>query len=128
MMRIGFIVPGGLANHSGGFLYDRMLVEHLRRPGAHVDVIPLKWGSYPGDLLRGLFNASHRGFDPSSLDVLLEDELSHPRLLSFNRSLRREAGLPIISVVHHLRSSEPGPSWITSVVLRAYSVNLRVCF
>lgn len=118
MMRIGFIVPGSLDNHSGGFLYDRMLVEHLRRLGMDVDVFPFRWASYPVDLLRNLSRPSHREFDPMTLDVLLEDELSHAGLLSFNRRLRRQAGLPIIAVVHHLRSSEARPTWINDVYRR----------
>ena len=31
---------------SGGFLYDRKLVEHLQQRGHEVTVIPLSWRSY----------------------------------------------------------------------------------
>ncbi|MDQ1239615.1 MAG: hypothetical protein QG577_1801, partial [Thermodesulfobacteriota bacterium] len=34
------------------------------------------------------------------------DELNHPSLFMLNKRLRKAAGCPIISIVHHLRSSE----------------------
>lgn len=117
-MRLGFIIPGSLGNQSGGFLYDRMLVEHLRSRGCRVEVLPVRWGSYAGDLLRNVPRRLPPGFDPGSLDLLLEDELSHPALLSFNRWVRRELDLPIVSVVHHLRSSEAWPACIHAVYRR----------
>jgi glycosyltransferase involved in cell wall biosynthesis len=117
-MQIGFVVPGGLNRRSGGFLYDRMLVQSLRERGWTVDVIPLDWGSYPADLFRNFSRASRPSFDPAALDVLLEDELSHPALLALNRRLRRQADLPIVAVVHHLRSSEARPAWINALYRR----------
>jgi len=118
MMRLGFIVPGGLDHLSGGFLYDRMLVKHLRASGWQVEVLPFHWGSYVGDLLQNLPRTSRGGFDPVSLDLLLEDELSHPALLAFNRRLRRETDVPIIAIVHHLRSSEARPAWMNALYRR----------
>lgn len=105
-MRAGFIVPGSLDNRSGGFLYDRKLVHGLRSRGWRIDVIPVEWGSYVGDLLRNVPLGRRPPFDPQRLDLLLEDELCHPTLLSLNHKIRRETEIPIITVVHHLRSSE----------------------
>lgn len=123
-MRLGFIVPDGLDHLSGGFLYDRMLVKHLRASGWQVDVVPFHWGSYAGDLMRNLPLGSHPVLDPGPLDVLLEDELSHPALLAFNRQLRREADIPIIAVVHHLRSSEARPAWMNALYRRVEKLYL----
>lgn len=117
-MQLGFVVPGSLARQSGGLLYDRMLVEHLRRRGWQVDIIPFPWGSYAGDLLHNIPRKAPPGFDPASIDLLLEDELSHPGLLSFNRWIRRETDLPIITVVHHLRSSEARSVWLNAFYRR----------
>jgi glycosyltransferase involved in cell wall biosynthesis len=124
LMHIGFVVPAGLEKHSGGFLYDRMLVDHLRGRGCRVDVLPIEWGSYPGDLLRNFSRMLNGSFDPRSLDVLLEDELSHPTLLAFNRGIHRQAGPPIIAVVHHLRSSEPRQDRINALYRRIEAVFL----
>jgi glycosyltransferase involved in cell wall biosynthesis len=43
------------------------------------------------------------------VDVLLEDELNHPSLFWNNRRL--PGATPVISIVHHLRSSESRPGW-----------------
>ena len=42
-MRIGLVIYGDLSTASGGFLYDRMLVEAFRRAGDTVDVISFPW-------------------------------------------------------------------------------------
>lgn len=105
-MRIGLIIYGSLDTLSGGYLYDRRLVEYLRAQGDEVEVISQHWGSYPARLARnfepGLFNR----LAGLRLDILLEDELNHPSLLLANRRLRGRAGYPILSVVHHLLSDE----------------------
>ncbi len=114
-MRTGLILYGSLDGSSGGYLYDRMLVEHLRRAGDRVELLSLPWRNYArhmGDnfsasLLRRLEQAL------DGLDLLLQDELNHPSLFLLNRRLkaRRGAGLPVIAIVHHLRSSEARPAW-----------------
>ena len=45
-MRLGLILYGNLTMQSGGFLYDRLLVEHLRRRGHEVQEISLPWRHY----------------------------------------------------------------------------------
>ena len=40
------MIYGSLETISGGYLYDRMLVEHLRGQGDQVEVISLPWRSY----------------------------------------------------------------------------------
>jgi glycosyltransferase involved in cell wall biosynthesis len=44
----------------------------------------------------------------SRFDVILQDELNHPSLFILNRLLKRRVDVPIVSIVHHLRSREPG--------------------
>src|SRR5690606_8282686 len=39
------------------------------------------------------------------------DELNHPSLFWLNRRLHGKVSYPIISIVHHLRSSEARPRW-----------------
>jgi glycosyltransferase involved in cell wall biosynthesis len=45
------------------------------------------------------------------MDILLQDELNHPSLFQLNCSLSRNAEFKIISIVHHLRSSEVHTNW-----------------
>src|SRR5215211_4393478 len=102
-MRIGLVIYGSLDTLSGGYLYDRKLVEYLRRQGDSVDVISLPWRNYAAHLADNL-----RFKLPENLDILIQDELNHPSLIVANRG---KHPYPIISLVHHLRCSELRPKW-----------------
>ena len=101
-MRLGLMIYGGLDTPTGGYLYDRMLVRHLRSRGDNVEVISIP--SRPP--VAGLID----NFDPRLLrrmlaidaDAILQDELSHPSLCLLNERFRRSSVVPIISIVHHL--------------------------
>jgi glycosyltransferase involved in cell wall biosynthesis len=103
-MRLGFVVYGSLSEHSGGFRYDRKLVEGLRTRGHDVSVIGLPWDRYAKSLCHNLADLESR---LSGFDAVLEDHLCHPSLLRANRTL----DVPVVAVVHHLRSSEPRAAW-----------------
>ena len=102
-MRLGLVVYGSLDTLSGGYLYDRKLVEYLRAQGDRVEIISLPWRNYAAHLSDNL-----RFKLPPDLDVLIQDELNHPSLVLANRQKHR---YPIISLVHHLRCSELRPPW-----------------
>lgn len=102
-MRIGLIIYGSLDTLSGGYLYDRKLVEYLRSQGDTVEVISLPWRNYAAHL-----TDNFRFRLPSNLDVLIQDELNHPSLVFANRGRHP---YPIVSLVHHLRCSELRPKW-----------------
>ena len=106
-MKVSLIIYGSLDTLSGGYLYDRKLVEYLREQGDSVEVISLKWRNYPSHLTD---NLSFRL--PAGLDVLVQDELNHPSLLFANRAPHH---FPIISLVHHLRCSEQRPAWQNAI-------------
>ncbi len=110
-MRVGLIIYGDLHNISGGYIYDRKLVEHLRRKGDHVEVISLPWRVYFRHLGDNLSRRLRRRLCSASLDILLEDELNHPSLFWINRWLTEKISYPIMSLVHHLRCSEHRPAW-----------------
>ncbi|MDZ5812468.1 glycosyltransferase family 4 protein [Halorubrum sp. AD140] len=101
-MRVGFALYGSLDERSGGFRYDRKLVEGLRRAGDDVAVVELPWRTYPRGLLDNA-SPSLRERLRVDVDVMLQDELAHPSLFLANRDLP----YPTVSVVHHLRASEP---------------------
>ena len=46
-MRILWVVYGSLDRLSGGNLYDRLVVDHLRAHGAQVEVLGLPQPPYP---------------------------------------------------------------------------------
>ena len=108
-MRVGLVVYGSLDVLSGGNLYDQKLVEVLRARDHHVDVLSIPGGSYAWNLAWNLSRSLRRRIVSGRYDVLLEDELCHPSLFHSNRVLRTPAR--VVSIVHHLRSSEDRPRW-----------------
>jgi glycosyltransferase involved in cell wall biosynthesis len=102
-MKIGLIIYGSLNTLSGGYLYDRKLVEYLRSEGDSVEIISLPWRTYAAHLTDNLHFRL-----PTNLDILIQDELNHPSLIVANW---KKHPYPVISLVHHLRSSELRVAW-----------------
>jgi glycosyltransferase involved in cell wall biosynthesis len=114
-MRVGLILNGSLNTISGSHFYDRQLVEYLRRCGDTVEVFSLPPRSYLRCLTDNVVTDWHKTIEAAQLDVLLQDDASHPALLTLNRKLRGRAAYPIISIVHRLCSGEtdsPLHRWI----------------
>lgn len=105
--------PGHL---SGGYLYDRRLVETLERAGDTVRVIGIPWRNYGRHLTDGFSRGLRRELKAADVDVMLRDELNHPSLWRVNGAVRGR--WPIVSIVHHLRISEKRAGWKN----RAYAV------
>ncbi len=102
-MKIGLVIYGSIDTLSGGYMYDRMMVEYLRSQGDTVEIISLPWRNYAAHL------TDNFSFElPPNLDILIQDELNHPSLIGANRG---KHPYPIISLVHHLRCSELRPKW-----------------
>jgi glycosyltransferase involved in cell wall biosynthesis len=110
-VRLGLIIYGSLDTLTGGYLYDRMLVEHMRQQGDIVEVISLPWRTYAHHLGDNVSGELWRRLSQAPVDVLLQDELNHPSLVWLNRRLRRVCRYPIVTIVHLLRCSEPRPVW-----------------
>jgi glycosyltransferase involved in cell wall biosynthesis len=109
-MRVAWVVDGRLDQLSGGYLYDRLIVDHLRRSGTEVTVLSLPTGRYASRLARGIPAELAERVAAASPEILVEDELSHPALLRADRQLRQALPrLTRVGLVHHLRSSEPRP-------------------
>ena len=110
-MKIGLIIYGRLTTISGGYLYDRQLVEHLEAAGDEVDIVSLPWAGYGRSLLHNFWFALAEQLRTADFDLLLQDELNHPSLFWLNQRLRGQISYPIVSIVHHLRCSEQRPNW-----------------
>ena len=118
-MKIGFVIYGSLDTVSGGYLYDRKLVEYLRAQGDTVKIISLPWRNYGAHLMDNfrfrLWSqpARWRIFREQAprlqnLDIVIQDELNHPSLIRANAG---KHPYPVVSLVHHLRCSELRPHW-----------------
>ena len=104
-MKLALVIYGSLEAVSGGYLYDRKLVEYLRAQGDTVEIISLPWRNYAAHLTDNFwFRLPTR----QNFDILIQDELNHPSLISANLS---KHPYPVISLVHHLRCSELRPPW-----------------
>ncbi|MBN1382136.1 MAG: glycosyltransferase family 4 protein [Deltaproteobacteria bacterium] len=109
-MRIALILYGDPHRMTGGFLYDRMLTEYLRRQGDTVEIISLPWLRYGRALFpraESLVESRLADFSP---EMLLVDELCHPSLFRSCEKIKCSLHCPMIAIVHHLRSCEDHPA------------------
>lgn len=114
-LKIGLVIYGSLDILTGGFLYDKKLVNHFRAEGHEVRVFSLPWRSYTSHLSDNFSSDFFSSLCSADLDILIQDELNHPSLVWLNRKLKRNIRYPVISVVHHLRCSELRPKVINNV-------------
>jgi glycosyltransferase involved in cell wall biosynthesis len=119
-MNIGLVIYGSMDTVSGGYLYDRKLVAYLRSCGDVVQVISVPPGRYFSYLLD---NLSFRL--PADLDLLIEDELVHASVLAANSDVNRPPGIPLVSLVHNLHSSERRPAWQNAFYRQVERLHLR---
>jgi glycosyltransferase involved in cell wall biosynthesis len=106
-MHIALVIYGSLDQTSGGYLYDRKLVEYLQKRGDTVTILSLPRRSYGASLLQ---NWKASAFDYSQFDLVIQDELLHPSLFWANPLY--QAGPPMLALVHHLRISESHPAFL----------------
>ncbi len=114
-MRLGLIIYGSLETVSGGYLYDRKLVDFLQAQGDRVEIVSLPWRNYASHLGDNLSTALYRRLKALQVDVLLQDELNHPSLAWLNTRLKADLRCPIVTIVHHLRCSEQRPAWLNRI-------------
>lgn len=124
-MKIGLIIYGTLDQVSGGYLYDRMLTDHLRKRGVTIEIISLPLRSYVRHLTDNFSITLPHTLQAKGIDLLLQDELNHPSLFCVNRRVRKTLQRPIVGIVHHLRSSEARPAWQNSLYRRTEKLYLE---
>ena len=123
LMNVGLIIYGRLETLTGGYIYDRMLVEHLRRCGHRIDIISLPHRQYPRLLFDNLSNRLFGKLAAADFDLLLQDELNHPSLFRMNYRLRKTTDPPIVAIVHQVRCRQPRSGLLNSlyeIVERTY--------
>ncbi len=111
-MHVGLVISGDLETLTGGTLYDRILVDDLRRRGHRVTVCPLPAGQGYTRRLAANFSRSLAGsVRRAAPDILIEDGLCHPALFLQNKRLRAVVKGPIVALLHQVLSSQPRPNW-----------------
>jgi len=129
-VHVGLLIYGSLDTVSGGFIYDRHLVQYLREQGDRVEVIALPWRPY----IASLFDNLNRGLEgrlrQARFDVLIQDELVHPSCFWLNRRLRPRVPYPIVALAHHLRCREQRPALpnrLDELIEQSYLKSVDAC-
>ncbi|MBN4081254.1 glycosyltransferase family 4 protein [Caldithrix abyssi] len=107
---------------TGGYIYDKKLVQYLRDQGENVRIISLPEKNYGRCLLDNYTSGFWREIRESKIDILIQDELTHPSLFALNLRIKRKLKIPIISIVHvlskNLRDPEKNNTWYTAIERR----------
>ncbi|UCD82350.1 MAG: glycosyltransferase family 4 protein [Desulfobacterales bacterium] len=106
-MRIGLIIYGNLNNLTGGYIYDRILVDYMQQHGHQVEIISLPQRNYGRHLLDSFARRLLADSANLRIDLLLQDELCHPSLCRINRRLRKKVYFPIVAIVHQVLCRQP---------------------
>jgi glycosyltransferase involved in cell wall biosynthesis len=132
-MRVLLVIYGSLDQQSGGYLYDRQVVGYLRGRRVEVEILSLPRCTYLFCPLTSLRRTGLQGRlrrllqgrdDGRRFDAVIVDELVHPS--AFRAVARRgTAGPPLLTLVHHLRSQEPGGALLRWIALGMERVLLR---
>ena len=107
MMNIGLIIYGRLDLLTGGYIYDRMLVENLQKRGQRVEIVSLARHHYTRNLLDNVSTSLFSRLVSADFDLLLQDELNHPSLFRMNHRLRNISKVPIVAIVHQVLCRQP---------------------
>lgn len=110
-MRLALLIYGSLDSLSGGYLYDRKMVDYLQAQGDSVTVLSLPWRDYPRHLLDNFSLRLLERLVGLEVEALIQDELNHPSVSWLNYQLKDRVRYPLVSIVHHLRCSEARPAW-----------------
>ena len=106
-MRIGLIIYGHIDLLTGGYIYDRILIEHLRQCGHQVKIVSIARRHYIRHLLDNISHGLFANLVSAGFDLLLQDELNHPSLFRVNRRLRKRSDFPIVAIVHQVLCRQP---------------------
>jgi glycosyltransferase involved in cell wall biosynthesis len=106
-MHIGLIIYGSLDTLTGGWIYDRLVAEHLREQGHTVEVISLKRRNYVRNMADNFSRDLYRRLRDHDCRLLLEDGLNHPSLFRLNLRLKQNCSRPIVSIVHQVLCRQP---------------------
>lgn len=109
-MRIGLVIYGSLDTSSGGYLYDRMLVDALRASGDTVEVFSQPWRGFAAGIAQNFHRSFFDSLLRSRLQLLVQDELNHASLFLANRRMSRRSAVPAVAIVHNLKASEDRPA------------------
>lgn len=126
-MRAALVICGELSEPTGGFMYDRFLMDELTHLGIETEVVSFPWHRYARQLAVNFDRHWRDRLSSLHVDVILQDELCHPALVGLNRWAFGPDSPPKLAIVHHLRSLEQHPPLLLRLygwIERAYLATL----
>jgi len=114
-MHVALLVPGPLATISGGYVYDRAIIDGLRQAGHTVRVFELA-GRHPWPDETALSSARAAWAQLAGDSIPVIDGLGLPAFAPLAREL---AGRRTVALIHHPTALEPGQTDAVRAELRA---------
>lgn len=114
MSEVTFAYPGDLGTLTGGYVYDRQLIDALKAVGHTVRTLSLGDGFPHPDA--ATVSAALDRLAGATGDVLIVDGLAYGRLPAKGLA---KVGVPMIALVHHPLALETGLSAVVAAQLRA---------
>lgn len=112
--RIAWLIYGDLGQPTGGYIYDRIVIEYLSRQGIEVEVINIPRLPYALNVVWNFWLLWRLGKKEYSL--VIEDELVHPAVFIFNRWAKRKKGWLLAGLVHNLHWLDVKDRWYKAVI------------
>ncbi len=100
-MRIAKLIIGDINTLTGGYIYEKRLVDYLRGAGLEADIVSIPNLPYPLHLFTNFWLLFY--FAIKKYDLIIEDEMTHPAVWVFNFWAKHVRGMKIIAIVHMLR-------------------------
>lgn len=105
-MRIAFVVFGSIDQPSGGYRYDRELIAALTAAGHTVTVVSQPPLPYRKQAVLAHDQSWRNALVEAAPELIVIDELNHRAVAGALGWIKRQVGVPIVGLVHHLRRDE----------------------
>lgn len=117
-MRVGFVAPGDLSTPTGGYVYDRKVIEALRHDH-RAEVVTVPPGARGLKQAAGLALRSRLGV----FDAVIQDGLCSTAMTPVNPGVEA----PVVSIVHLLAKDDPREGVVSRMGDRAYLRTVDSC-
>jgi len=113
-MRVAKVIIGDIDSITGGYLYEKKLVEYLRQQGHQADIVSIPNLPYALQFLANLWPPLY--FLAKKYDVIIEDEMAHNAVCLFNLWARYVTRTRVVAIVHMFSWIAAGGNWLRPLV------------
>lgn len=106
LMRIGLIIYGSIDTITGGYIYDKKLIDYLRSKDVFVKIFSQQQTNIFGLIKHNFSSTIAKEIIEFAPNILLQDEMNFISLFLLNRKLKKMGNFSIISIVHLLSSNQ----------------------